>query len=107
MAQQPVKVFYCYSSADEDALLKLEQCLKPLERSQKILSWHKRKILPGANSNQEIEVNLDQAGIIILLVSPEFLASDYCHGNEMERALQLHRETKARVIPVIIRHCLW
>jgi hypothetical protein len=104
---QPVEIFYCYARANEDALLSLQKVLKPLERLKLIQPWHSRQIMPGATVAQEIEAHLDQAQVIILLLSPEFLESDYCCGVKMERVLQLHREARVHLVPVLLHPCLW
>lgn len=104
---QPVKVFLCYTSSDLEALEQLRQQLKLLERTGLIETWYNRQILPGADYVQEIEARLNQAQVIILLVSSTFLASEYCDGKEMEHALQLHREARAVVVPVQIEPSLW
>ncbi len=104
---QPVKLFYCYARDNEDALLNLQKVLKPLERLKLIQPWHSRQIMPGATVVEEIETHLDEAQIVILLLSSDFLESDYCYGIEMARALQLHQEAKVRVIPVLLHPCLW
>jgi hypothetical protein len=104
---RPVKVFYCYARADEEALKHLQKQLKLLERQHLIETWHDRQIVPGTDYAQEIAVHLNQAQVIILLVSPDFLESEYCSGKEMARALQLHREAKVRVVPVLLHPCFW
>jgi hypothetical protein len=104
---QPVKLFYCYARDIEDALLNLQKVLKPLERLNLIQPWHSRQIRPGATVAQEVEAHLDQAQVVILLLSPDFLESDYCYGVELKRALQLHREARVHVIPVLLYPCLW
>ncbi|MEA2687656.1 MAG: hypothetical protein QOD51_263 [Candidatus Eremiobacteraeota bacterium] len=50
---------------------------------------------------------MERADIILLLVSPDFLASQYCYGSEVTRAMELHEQRKVRVIPVILRPCQW
>jgi hypothetical protein len=51
--------------------------------------------------------HLDTAQIILLLISPEFMASEYCYSVEMKRAMERHECGKARVIPIILRHTSW
>ena len=55
----------------------------------------------------EISHHLNDAQIILLLVSPDFMASEYCYGIEMQRALERHHSREARVIPIILRHVYW
>jgi hypothetical protein len=92
---------------DEDLRDELEVHLSTLKRQRVISTWHDRRLLAGDAHNQGISAELDKADVILLLVSPDFLASDYCYGTEMKRALELHAVGAARVIPVILRPCDW
>ena len=102
-----LRVFYSYSHRDERYRDRLEIQLKLLERQGLIQSWHDRRIPPGAEWEDQIDENLERAEIVLLLVSADFLASDYCYKIEMQRALERHDAGEARVIPVIIRDCRW
>ena len=73
-----IEVFYCYSHKDERLRDALEAQLSLLRRQGIIASWHDRRIQPGTNWAGMIDAHLDSAGIILLLVSPDFLALDYC-----------------------------
>ena len=106
-AYTPIEVFYSYAHEDESHLQRLCTHLTMLRRQGLISTWHERKIVPGTDWAQTIDTHLEQASIILLLVSPDFLASDYCYAIEMERALQRHNANEARVIPVILRPCDW
>ena len=102
-----MKVFVSYSHADEklkDALLKH---LKPLERMKLITEWHDRKLLAGDDWGAEINQNLEAADIILILVSIDFINSKYCYDIELDRALERHAAASCRVVPVILRGCLW
>jgi hypothetical protein len=101
------KVFFSYSHKDEALRNELETHLAMLKRDGSIETWHDRRILAGAELNNEIDENLEQADIVLLLVSAHFLASDYCFQREMTRALEKHRENSATVIPVFLRPCDW
>ena len=103
--QHPVKVFISYSHEDEVLRKELEKHLKPLQRQNIIDPWHDRKIGVGTEWQQAIDENLEAADIILLLVSPDFLNSDYCNDIEIKRAMQKHEEKSAIVIPVLLRHC--
>ena len=100
-------LFFSYSHKDEALRDRLEVHLASLKRSGAISTWHDRRITAGEPLGQRIDENLERADIILLLISPDFLASDYCHDIEMQRALQRHAEGSARVIPVILRPCDW
>lgn len=86
---------------------KLEKHLKPLFNSGSLKTWHDRHILPGADWRSQIDLNLDKADIVLLLVSADFVASDYCYDIEMERALERHDANEVEVIPVILRDVDW
>jgi TIR domain len=105
--QAPISLFYSYSDEDEELRQKLEVHLASLRRSGMIADWHDREIKAGAVWQEEIDRNLSSADIILLLVSPSFLASDYCWRVEVMKALERHDRGEARVIPVILRPCLW
>lgn len=100
-------LFFSYSHADESLRNQLETHLSALQRQGSISSWHDRRILVGTHIGKSIDEHLDTADIILLLISPDFIASDYCYEREMKRALQRHSEGTAKVVPVILRPCDW
>jgi CheY-like chemotaxis protein len=67
-----------------------------------ITNWHFRKISAGKEWEGEINSHLNSAHIILLLISPNYLASKYCNDIEMKRAIERHDRGEARVIPVIL-----
>src|SRR5690348_13209223 len=97
----PLSVFVSYAHEDEPLRQQLESHLSLLRRQELVASWHDRQIIPGADWSQEIDEHLETASIILLLISPDFLASDYCYDVEMQRALERHRRGEALVIPII------
>jgi hypothetical protein len=101
------KVFFSYSHDDEQFRDQLEKHLALLKREQLIESWHDRRITAGSLVDREIDQQLEQADIVLLLISASFVASDYCYGIEMQRAMQRHATKEATVIPVIVRPCDW
>ncbi|GAB4562791.1 MAG: hypothetical protein Tsb0020_11400 [Haliangiales bacterium] len=103
----PCRLFYSYCHADEARRDRLETHLKLLQRQGRIASWHDRRITPGSDWSQAIDQHLEAADIILLLVSADFLASDYCWSVETKRALERHHAGSARVIPIILRSCDW
>jgi len=109
MKGQPasVRLFYSYSHKDEELRDEMETHLRILHRRGLIESWHDRKIEAGDDWKQRINENLEAAHIILLLVSADFIASDYCYEKEMNRALEIHENKEARVIPIILRDCNW
>jgi hypothetical protein len=100
-------VFLSYSHRDEALREQLETHLSMLRRQGVISTWHDRRLLAGDSIDDGIVRELELADIILLLVSPDFLASEYCYGVEVARALNRHAAGEARVIPVILRPCDW
>lgn len=100
-------VFFSYSHKDEDLRNELEVHLSGLKRQGIISTWHDRRITAGSELGPAIDGNLNSADVILLLVSPDFINSDYCYEKEMERAMERHQSRAARVIPVILRPCDW
>src|SRR5437660_37618 len=103
----PLQVFYSYAHEDQQLRDKLERALTPLEREGLIQGWHDRQIGAGTEWKDSIDKNLEAAQIILLLVSADFLASDYCYDKEMKRALEKNEAGEARVIPIILRPVDW
>ncbi|WP_437330328.1 toll/interleukin-1 receptor domain-containing protein [Sorangium sp. So ce381] len=85
----------------------MEIHLALLEREGLLQSWHDRRIAAGDARASQIDKNLGEAEVILLLVSADFLASDYCFDSEMTRALERHDAGQARVIPVLLRPTDW
>ncbi len=102
-----VSIFFSYSHKDEDLRNELEIHLASLKRQGVISTWHDRRIAAGEEFVGKISENLESANIILLLVSPYFIASDYCYEVEMKRALERHESGEAKVIPVILHPCDW
>lgn len=102
-----VKIFFCYAHEDELLLNKLKTHLRPLQRQGIIEPWHDRDIRPGTEWKREIDIHLNQAQIILLLFSPDFMDSEYCYGTEMKRAIERHELGEARVIPIFLRPVYW
>ena len=100
-------VFFSYSRADEALRNELEKHLSVLHREDVITTWHDGRIGPGEELHGQINDQLNSADIVLLLVSADFLASDYCYDVEMIRAMERHERDEARVIPVILRPCDW
>jgi hypothetical protein len=100
-------LFFSYSHKDEELRNELETHLALLKRQNVITTWHDRRITAGSDLNHAISRELEEAQIILLLISAHFLASDYCYDKEMTRALEKHHEGSAIVIPVILHPCDW
>lgn len=102
-----MKAFISYSHRDEVALERLHTHLAMLRRERAIDDWYDRDILAGGDVNEEIAGQLESCELFLPLVSPDFLASDYCYEKEMARALERHDEGATRIVPVIIEPCDW
>ncbi|WP_386081911.1 toll/interleukin-1 receptor domain-containing protein [Vreelandella sp. F11] len=100
-------VFFSYCHADEVLRDQLEKQLAMLKRQGVIDSWHDRRIDAGQEIDAAIDEHINSDEIILLLVSPDFIASDYCYNIEMARAMERHNAKEAIVIPVILRACDW
>jgi hypothetical protein len=102
-----VNIFFCYTHEDEALLNKLKMHLRPLQRQGLIDVWYDRDIGAGSEWEAEIKQHLNAAQIVLLLVSPDFMDSDYCYGIEMKCALERQERGEATVIPVILRPVYW
>jgi internalin A len=105
--RRQLDVFISYSHRDERFKDELETHLKLLQRVGLIREWHDRNIEAGDEWRSRIDDHIDRADIVILLISADFIASDYCYEKEMRRALERHAAGDARVIPVIVRDVNW
>jgi hypothetical protein len=101
------KLFFSYAHEDEDLRDSLETHLATLKREGLVEAVHDRRIVAGEPVDQAIDAYLEEADIVLCLVSPDFLDSDYCYSREMTRALERHQQGETQVIPVILRHCDW
>lgn len=104
---QPIRVFVSYSHKDEIFRNELEKHLKLLQRSGQITTWHDRVIEPGEDWARMIDENLRTADVVLLLISPDFIDSDFCYEVEMEAAMKRHQGKEAVVVPIIVRDCVW
>jgi hypothetical protein len=102
-----IEGFCVYAHQDEPLRIQLEKHLSLSNRNGIISIWHDRRISGGLAWDREIDAHLNRADIILLLVSADFIASDYCHNIEMRRAMQRHESGEARVIPIVLRACDW
>ncbi len=103
-ARRPT-VFISYSHADQDCLQRLQVHLRPLERENQIELWDDTRIDAGAKWQEQIEQALDRAAIAVLLVSADFLASDFVIRNELPPLLRAAEVKGTTILPVILKHC--
>ena len=98
-----IHIFYSYAHEDEELRDKLDKHLAAMQRNNLIVGWHDRDIHAGIEWKKEINEHLDTAQIILLLISSDFIASDYYYSIEMKRAMERHEQGEACVIPIILR----
>lgn len=99
------RVFISYSHKDEALRAELETHLALLKREGAIDVWSDHRIAAGSELDASISDALENADIVLLLLSADFIASDYCFGIEMKRALERHERREAVVVPVLLRPC--
>lgn len=102
-ARTPVTLFYSYAHEDETLRDELQDHLMILERRGVVRSWHDRAIVPGHDWNHEIDQRLRTADLVLLLISKDFIASDYIMGAEMNVAMERHRRGDGVVVPILLR----
>ncbi|XXX81951.1 TIR domain-containing protein [Sorangium sp. So ce134] len=105
--KKTIRLFFSYSHKDEALRDELETHLALLKREGILQTWHDRRIGASAEWAGQIDRNLDEAEVILLLISADFLASNYCFDKEMKRALERHHAGQAHVIPVLLRKTDW
>jgi len=105
--QTPITVFFSYSHQDEKLRDKLTTHLKLMERTNVIDTWHDRAIPTGGEWDKKIKTELLEADIILLLISADFLASDYIWDVEVKTAMKRHEAGDAVVVPIVLRDCDW
>jgi len=104
---EAVEVFFSYSHKDEELRDKLANHLTMLRRQGVIAAWHDREISAGTEWAGEIDRRVNSARVILLLISDDFLASDYCYDIELKRAMERHEAGEALVVPIILRPVDW
>jgi len=100
------EVFVCYASADELYRKQLEKHLSALKEQGWISLWHDGHLQPGTNTAETVDLYLEKARIILLLVSSDFLASDTCI-QQMKQAWKRHQAGTAQAITIVVRPCDW
>ena len=101
------KLFISYSHKDESHREELEERLAMLKRNNIVSVWHDRKIIAGDDWKNQIDDNLESADIILFLISPSFLASNYCFDVEVKKAMEKQAAGTAQIISIIVRTCDW
>ncbi len=101
---EAVNLFFCYAHQDERFQKELSGHLSILSKQGLIEEWNYRDIKAGQNWRDEVDTHLESAHIVLLLISPSFMNSDYCYSVEMTKALERHNNGMAKVIPILLRH---
>lgn len=104
---KPIAVFISYAHEDKVLSETLIKHLSNLKRQGIIKEWYDHQIGAGEEWEGEILEHLNSAEVILLLISTDFMASDYCYDVEVKHAMERHEAGEARVIPVILRPCDW
>ncbi|SRR6266566_7468172 len=99
---ESVEIFISYAHEDESYLKDLTKHLELLVRRGSIRPWSDANIDAGMEWKKAIDTHLDTAQVFLLLISANFMASEYCYGIEMKRAVERHEHGGARVIPIIL-----
>jgi len=102
-----VNIFISYSRADEAFKEVLEKHLAILKLRGKIKIQDSRAMSSGSYWGDEIIQQLEDAHIILLLISADFLASEYIWEDEFPRTIERHNRNEVRVVPIYIKHCNW
>ena len=107
MSKSGLTLFISYAHEDESFRKEFEKHITALKREGLVQDWHDRMITAGQEWEKQIHSSLDSAHIIILLISPDFIASSYCTEVEVERSMQRYEMGTVRVIPIIVRPADW
>jgi hypothetical protein len=107
VTNDPINAFICYSHKDEELKLQLQAHLSPLRRCGLLSTWSDRQIKPGTDWQKELSQNLLTADLVLVLVSPDLIDSEYAYGKEVAVALERHAAGLSKVVPVILRPVLY
>jgi chemotaxis protein histidine kinase CheA len=100
------QLFISYSRADREWVDRLKTMLAPLVRGDDFRLWDDSQIPPGARWQEEIARALTTARVAVLLVSADFLHSDYVNNKELPPLLRAAQEEGLVLLWVCVRHCL-
>ncbi len=104
---RPLHIFFSFAHEDRTFRDTLDTHLSIFQRTGMIDDWHKHEIPPGSDWHDFVEKQLDQADIILLFITPDFIASNYCYHVQMKRALEKLESGEVRVIPIVFRPTPW
>jgi len=104
---RPLRIFISYAREDEAHRRELEIFLTPLVRQDQIRIWCDQYLETGEPWKEEIFRELRKADIVLLLISPDFEASEFCCREELPIALERQSTKEAIVIPILLRFVSW
>ena len=104
-AAHPLKIFISYCHQDSKWIARLDVHLKPLADASSVMHWDDRKIKPGSKWREEIRLAIDAASIAILMISADYLASEFITENEIPPLLKAAEERGCRILPIILSPC--
>jgi TIR domain len=104
---KPATVFISYAHEDAHLFKQLQTHLTILKRQNVIHTWHEGMIAAGEDWRTKAQRELAAADVVLLLASPDFLASDYLYSEHLTRAIERHQRHEMKVIPIIVRECQW
>lgn len=102
-----IKIFLSYSHTDEVLRAEFDKHLALLKRQGVIDVWSDHCIRPGEELDSVIDAGIESADIVLLLISSDFIHSDYCFGRELKIAMERHDQKRSIVVPIILRPCDW
>ncbi|MBA2679802.1 MAG: toll/interleukin-1 receptor domain-containing protein [Ktedonobacteraceae bacterium] len=100
---RPLNVFYAYADKDQVWQEHLSTHLANMRQQELIDEWHEEKISAGTDREQAIKQHLAEADLILLLLSPDFLASPFYSSSMLAAALERHQRGKVCIIPILLR----
>ena len=107
LKMRPLKIFISYAHKDEPFKDELVTMLAILQQENIVDAWQDRLIEPGDEWYQATQTAMSECDLAVLLVSKNFLASRFITDQEVPKLLQRRQNEGMRVIPIIIRPCMW
>ena len=107
MGKGPLKLFLSYAHEDRDIVAELRKHLAPLRYEQIVTDWYDLELMPGHDWDQDIISQLESSDLVLVVISADFVASNYAYGRELNLSLDLHDQDRVRLLPVIARNCKW
>ena len=102
-----MKAFISYSHHDEHYLERLKIHLTPMRREKRITDWADKDIYAGSDLDSSISDELENSDLFIALISPDYLASNYCYEKEFDKAMAMQEAGRLTIVPVILQPCEW